>query len=73
VESADKMRIERKFQSKTMGQLAEVAGVGRETFKTWLTADDKKKMIDLGWDCFSNMLPPNVVRYLYARFIDNEI
>ena len=63
---------EKRYTSKTMGDLAKRAGVDRATFQKWLTQTDLKYMLDVGWNPFANMLPPSVVKFLEEKFITGK-
>ena len=69
MENADELPIDRRYTSKTFGDLAKISCVDRDTFQKWLTTHDLHLMLDYGWNPFANMLPPSIVKYLYERFI----
>jgi hypothetical protein len=69
VENVDELPIDRRYTSKTFGDLAKISCVDRDTFQKWLTTHDLHLMLDNGWNPFANMLPPSIVKYLYERFI----
>ena len=60
-----------RYKAATFGQLAEAAGVQDvRTFMDWLTREDWKYMIDLGWRPFERLLKPPVVKFLREKFVD---
>jgi hypothetical protein len=62
--------MEKRYESCTLTDLAQLAGMDLRTFQKRISPTDLKQMVDLGWNPFERSLLPPVVRYLRDRFVD---
>ncbi|GAB3761477.1 hypothetical protein GCM10028817_38900 [Spirosoma pomorum] len=58
-----------KYKSCYMTDLATKAGVDVSTFQDWITGDDWKALIDLGWRPNKRILSPSVVKYIMDKIV----